>query len=212
MSIPQHQCIKCKAFYPSTREYWHRDRMTLKTICKKCCAEYGWAYRNRDPEEYLKKQRERQSNRKDKRRAYDVANAERIAQKKREWRKANPDKVKKHKRDSQRRNSESHSIRNKRYRQRYPEKIREQSRVKWARRKTTEGKYTTEDIERLYEEQHGYCAYCGIRLFEEFHVDHVVPITRGGTNYYDNLLLACPHCNQSKNDKLVNEWAVVRGW
>jgi 5-methylcytosine-specific restriction endonuclease McrA len=36
----------------------------------------------------------------------------------------------------------------------------------------------------------------------ECHVDHVVPLARGGTHTRDNLATACPSCNISKGTKL----------
>ena len=35
----------------------------------------------------------------------------------------------------------------------------------------------------------------------EFHIDHVIPTAAGGTDGIDNLSLACPSCNLSKNDR-----------
>lgn len=74
------------------------------------------------------------------------------------------------------------------------------------------GTHTAADIRALYDEQQGQCSYCGIRLFDDYHVDHVQPISRGGSNGVENLLLACPECNLSKNDKTLDEWKAVRGW
>jgi 5-methylcytosine-specific restriction endonuclease McrA len=51
----------------------------------------------------------------------------------------------------------------------------------------------------------GHCGYCqtyGCRLT----VDHVVPLTRGGTHDPANLLLCCKPCNSSKSFKLLSEW------
>lgn len=48
------------------------------------------------------------------------------------------------------------------------------------------------------------CAYCG-----ETHNltrDHVVPLSRGGTNYIENIVCACPSCNSSKGNKDMVEW------
>lgn len=47
------------------------------------------------------------------------------------------------------------------------------------------------------------CAYCG-GPFE--HVDHVIPISRGGSNWPANLRPACQPCNRSKWNKLLSEW------
>lgn len=56
----------------------------------------------------------------------------------------------------------------------------------------------------------GYiCAYCGDR--EGPHqVDHIVPLSRGGTSVPDNLCVACGPCNASKCDKLLSEWRGFR--
>ena len=45
------------------------------------------------------------------------------------------------------------------------------------------------------------CEYCGLsRAGQEalFHVDHVVPVTAGGTAALDNLALACVSCSLRK--------------
>ena len=48
------------------------------------------------------------------------------------------------------------------------------------------------------------CVYCGTKDCE-FHIDHVIPVSRGGTNDPENLAAACKSCNLSKSDKLVSE-------
>lgn len=80
----------------------------------------------------------------------------------------------------------------------------------WHRRKArklgAEGFHTVEDIKALYESQKGLCAYCSEPVGEEYHVDHVIPLSRGGGNGPDNLAIACPTCNRSKGAKLLSEW------
>jgi 5-methylcytosine-specific restriction endonuclease McrA len=53
--------------------------------------------------------------------------------------------------------------------------------------------------------QRGRCAYCHAPL-TDYHVDHIIPLARGGAHSWENLVLACPPCNLSKGDKLVEEW------
>lgn len=48
------------------------------------------------------------------------------------------------------------------------------------------------------------CAYCGA-LAE--HLDHVVPLSKGGTDTEDNMVPACAGCNLSKGAKTLAEWA-----
>ncbi|MEE9365437.1 MAG: HNH endonuclease [Dehalococcoidales bacterium] len=49
------------------------------------------------------------------------------------------------------------------------------------------------------------CQYCG-RFDEKGEVDHVLPLSRGGTDAFTNLVWACRPCNRSKGDKTVREW------
>lgn len=49
------------------------------------------------------------------------------------------------------------------------------------------------------------CTYCGA-TDQPLECDHIVPVSKGGTNDDDNLTTACKPCNRSKNDKLVDEW------
>ena len=46
------------------------------------------------------------------------------------------------------------------------------------------------------------CTYCGDES-GPFHLDHVVPLSRGGGNIYGNLVVACAKCNVAKGDKLL---------
>lgn len=54
--------------------------------------------------------------------------------------------------------------------------------------------------------QNGKCWWCGKDVGDTYHVDHLIPLARGGTNKPNNIVIACPFCNQSKHDKLPHEW------
>jgi len=49
------------------------------------------------------------------------------------------------------------------------------------------------------------CQYCGAND-QELHCDHILPISRGGTNELGNLATACKTCNLSKGGRTVEEW------
>lgn len=57
---------------------------------------------------------------------------------------------------------------------------------------------------------HDYrCAYCGVP--GGTHMDHVVPLSRGGENTAANVAPACRACNLSKRALPLDVWAKSRG-
>jgi hypothetical protein len=50
------------------------------------------------------------------------------------------------------------------------------------------------------------CEYCLMHSKlqgGEFHIEHVLPSAKGGSDELENLALACPSCNLSKSDRVV---------
>lgn len=62
------------------------------------------------------------------------------------------------------------------------------------------------DLEQMYKSQKGLCWWCGKPLPKNFHVDHRIPLSRGGTNDPGNLCGACPECNLEKSDQMPWEF------
>jgi hypothetical protein len=62
-------------------------------------------------------------------------------------------------------------------------------------------KITYQTIEFIIEKYDGKCAYCNIDCRNKFHIDHKIPLSRGGDNRVENLALSCPTCNLKKKDK-----------
>ncbi|MFD9903142.1 HNH endonuclease [Streptomyces sp. NPDC059063] len=58
-------------------------------------------------------------------------------------------------------------------------------------------------MRKLIEELGANCLYCG-GPFE--HLDHFIPIAKGGAHCIENLVPACAPCNLSKSDKLPWVW------
>jgi len=55
----------------------------------------------------------------------------------------------------------------------------------------------------------GVCCYCG-EDFEDGHIDHILPVSRGGTNDPENLVYVCARCNLQKHDKTGEEFLLYR--
>ncbi len=63
-------------------------------------------------------------------------------------------------------------------------------------------------------EQYNYCcAYCGVTDSEnnKIQIDHVYPLSKGGSHTLLNLLPACRNCNYRKHNKLPLEWFNICG-
>jgi len=66
-----------------------------------------------------------------------------------------------------------------------------------------EGAHTPCELTALYADQNGKCAnpVCGTNLADGYHVDHIVALVNGGTNWIENIQLLCPTCNLRKGRK-----------
>jgi 5-methylcytosine-specific restriction endonuclease McrA len=84
-----------------------------------------------------------------------------------------------------------------------------------ALKKGNGGTYTAQDIQDQLKRQRHKCYYCQLK-FEKtqknegikyiYHIEHVVPLTRNGSNDMSNIVLACPTCNLRKHNRLPHEW------
>lgn len=75
-----------------------------------------------------------------------------------------------------------------------------------ARIKKADGRFTKDDIISILDQQKYCCVYCSSNIADNYHIDHIMPISKGGSNWPSNLQCLCPRCNQSKSDKLPEDW------
>lgn len=67
----------------------------------------------------------------------------------------------------------------------------------------TVGKFTGSDIARKMQAQRGRCVYCHADIREVFEIDHIIPASKGGANWPENIQLLCVTCNQKKADRIL---------
>jgi 5-methylcytosine-specific restriction endonuclease McrA len=134
-------------------------------------------------------------------RAWREANRERKKTLDRAWAQGNKDRVNAASRLYRANNPEKVSDIKKAQAIRDPESARNRSARRRARIANNGGfQVTTKEIARLLREP---CAYCGAVAQ---HIDHVVPIARGGAHSIGNLVGACSSCNLRKGSKFLSVW------
>lgn len=193
------QCSMCGLWFPLNKKGFYEDKRTrdgLQSACKTCtlAAQSDYYYANHDVIR-AKVNAVRAFNREKYRRFGRIFYA------------GNRKKVKENSLKYYRHNRLSALQRVKNYRLRNPEKIREQNRIRKARIYNAPGTFTENEVLKLYEDQNGLCFHCKADLSVlGFHRDHWIPLSKGGTNWIENIRLLCPSCNMEKHDKLPHEW------
>lgn len=219
ITLPEKRCTKCGEYFPTTTEYFARDKQHrdgLRSRCKSCENEYCRKYRETNRERI----REYGRNYHAKHRARDRDNYRR-------WCKENPERVSEYRHRSR----EYHRL----YREANRERIRERDREYYiahkaqrhvikhnrkARKHGLPSDFTTEQQRFALDYFHHACAYCGRQFHDLFNertlaFDHFIPLSSPecpGTTV-TNMLPSChgiDGCNTTKNSIPPHEWLIRR--
>jgi len=195
---PLKRCTRCGDEYPATPEYFDRHNQLSSGLhpwckpCRKANAAERWLKAHPVPQRGT----EGRAARLERRRAYA-----------REWRLKNRDKTRQYGRERVKKYPEKFKAKKRSYAARNRDYFRAKSSARRARMRLTEKPHTAQDISAQLIRQNRLCYWCSQPVPPNYHVDHVIPVARGGSNAADNIVITCPHCNQTKNDRLpFVEW------
>jgi 5-methylcytosine-specific restriction endonuclease McrA len=125
----------------------------------------------------------------------------------RRYREANPEKQREYDRQRYSANPKRERERARQYQRQHPEVKRRSEQHRRARKRNALGSYTSQDLDKQLLEQRSLCFWCSEPLESGWQVDHVIPISRNGSNWPENIVCACPSCNLRKQDKIpFIEW------
>ena len=135
-------------------------------------------------------------------RAHYARNAEAEKARSIAWREANREESRRHRRESYYRNREANLVKMKEWARKNAAKVRNYQHVRRERVVQNGIFYITDkDLNRLVTSP---CAECGST--DRIEIDHIIPISRGGTHGIGNLQPLCYECNRSKRSLLTIEW------
>jgi 5-methylcytosine-specific restriction endonuclease McrA len=182
---PLRRCSKCKETKPNNPDHFSRGgkRDGLAADCKECDAAYHAQNRERankvNRAAELRRRAADPATFKEKRNSWRQQNRERINREHRQWRNENADKVR-------------------------PQRVAHQAKRR-AKAQMTGGSFTRHDTAKLLSAQKRRCWWCSEKL-TAYHVDHRIPLSKGGSNDVSNLVISCPSCNLKKSAKLPWEF------
>lgn len=123
----------------------------------------------------------------------------------RRWRQRHPERAKELGAARTRRWTEANPDRSRELRRKWADANRDTLQGYQERRRAHKLAAFVEDVDRkvLYERDEGHCGICYRKVDpKNFHVDHAVPLSKGGEHSYANCQIAHPACNLQKRDKL----------
>jgi 5-methylcytosine-specific restriction endonuclease McrA len=87
----------------------------------------------------------------------------------------------------------------KKYRAKNPDKTREWSSTRLSRKT---GRLPKGTVKSIGDKQQWLCVYCKCDVSQKYHVDHIIPLSKGGKHKPENIQVLCPSCNVRKSNKL----------
>jgi 5-methylcytosine-specific restriction endonuclease McrA len=190
-------CTKCREEKPIADFSQQRSNKDgYRNHCRLCIADYRAAHREESATRYA---------------AYRAAHRDEIAAYRAAWRAAHRAEQAAYSAAYSADHREAQKAYKAAYYAAYPEKRAVGGRNRRARKRAAPGKHTAADIKRLLLLQKSKCSCCRKSITKGYHVDHIVPLARGGSNDPYNLQLLCPTCNLKKRAKDPVEFMQSRG-
>lgn len=96
-----------------------------------------------------------------------------------------------------------------RYRKKYPDKVAEFTQ---RRKSKILGRLPRGTIKKIGSSQKWLCVICRCNISKSYHVDHIMPLAKGGKHEPKNIQILCPSCNVRKSAKDPIDYMQERGF
>lgn len=182
-------CPHCKIEKPVSD--FHRHGKYLNSWCKPCSIKDTVERQKRNPEQ--KKERAK--------RHYDK-HKEAIKNKVYEWKRNNAERTKEYLREWRKKHPRYGVEKVKEWARKNSLKVAIKSQKRRALKAAAEGSYTESEFVKLCEKYENRCLCC--REQNKLTADHVIPLSKGGSNWIANIQPLCGICNSSKGTKIID--------
>lgn len=211
-------CPTCSSEKPATTEFFYarkrrNGRYYLSSSCRACGAARAAKDRSENPEKCLASSRssrlrnhEKISKQRSLRMVFDPVHRAQRKSAHLAWRTANPVHVFVYRRAYREENAEKLRARDSRYYRETMDAQRAYRRNRRARLRNAQGAHRHSDVMNQISSQSCLCFWCKSSLDAGYHVDHYIPLARGGSNFPTNIVISCPTCNVSRGAKMPSEF------
>jgi 5-methylcytosine-specific restriction endonuclease McrA len=187
-------CTKCGE-EKALSEFRKRKRSKdgFASCCKKCAQRYDKSYYKENKEKVRIKNAK-----------YQHENRERLNKKSKAWREKNKDYFSNYFRNVTEERKSYVREKVKQWSKNNPDKKRAKAQKRRAAKAGNGGSFTAEEWKALKKECGGVCLCCGKK--KKLTVDHVIPVSKGGTSYISNIQPLCQSCNASKGNRSSTDY------
>lgn len=205
------QCSSCGEHKPLTEfSKQTSSKSGYRSLCKQCVSIRSALYYSKNSDKLKTKTREWYAENKESASSYGKVwrekNATYVKISKAEYEKKNREKFRLAAAKWRDKNRAKVNAKSRMQAKKNPDRYRAHCRNRAALKLSAEGKHTAEQVTSIYAKQNGLCNYCKAHLNGKYHADHIIPLTRGGTNYASNIQCLCPSCNMSKSNMMPWEY------
>jgi predicted nucleic acid-binding Zn-ribbon protein len=202
------QCTRCLESFPATLEFFAKNRKTLNSQCRKCIAEKTKIWSKQNPEKKAANAKK-----------WAKANPEKCLQSQKKWLKANPEKKAESTKNWVKANPEKRAANARNWALANPEKRAAASNKRRALKAGNDHKpYTLQDVINMYGLNCHICNFeidikaerkSGKKGWQNgLHIDHLIPISKGGADNLINVRPSHALCNLKKSSKLETATAI----
>ena len=196
------ECKKCKKNKPLSEFQNPRGETLRCQECRKKDAERQKRYAQKYPEKVRERYKRWISDNPDYQKEWSKKHPEKVKEKYNKWRSSHLDYEYERGKKYRAQNKERYTLLNRLWRKLNPAKALENKYRRRRRIREAGGSFTAQEWIDLCNKYDNKCLCCGEKT--KLTPDHVVPISKGGTNYIENIQPLCMGCNRKKNAKTID--------